>query len=76
MHCQQREAIIHPFYPTLLHSHLEGCVQVWAPLHKKDRELLERVHRRATEMNRVLEQLLYEDRLTELDLFCQENSAG
>jgi len=60
------------FCLSFVRLHLESCIQLWGPQHKKDMDLLEQVQRGTMKMIRELEHLFYEERLRELELFSLE----
>ncbi|PKU39144.1 hypothetical protein llap_10554 [Limosa lapponica baueri] len=64
--------VILPFYSALMRPHLDYCIQLWSPQHKKGMGSLERFQRNATKMMRELEHLSYEDRLRESGLYSLE----
>ena len=64
----REKSIIINLYKTLVRPHLEYCVQAWSPDLQKDKNILEKVQRRATKMIKGLEKLQYEERLRECGL--------
>ena len=56
MASRSRQGIL-PLCSTLVRSHLESCIHLWSPQHRKDMDQLEQAQGRATKMIRRLEHL-------------------
>lgn len=65
---------VFPLYSDLVRPRQECFVQFWGPKLRKDKELLERVQWRATEIIRGLNHLSYEERLRQLGQFSLEKT--
>ena len=55
-------------YKTLVRPHLEYATQIWSPIYKKDKVILENVQRRATRLIKCVQNKSYQERLTFLGL--------
>ena len=66
------EVLTKQLYKSLVRPHLEYCVSAWSPHYVKDRERLERVQHRFTQMVPGLQGLDYGGRLERLKLMTLE----
>ncbi|MEW8547929.1 MAG: reverse transcriptase family protein, partial [Candidatus Thiodiazotropha sp.] len=55
-------------YKSLVRPHLEYGSQIWSPIYKKDKIIIENVQRRATRLVKSISHMSYENRLRELGL--------
>ena len=59
-------------YKSLVRPHVEYFISAWNPQYKKDKELIEKVEKRFTEMINNMEGKLYKERLYCLKLWTLE----
>ena len=69
--CMNQE-MLQILYGTLVRPHLEYAVTVWSPYQQEQKNILEKVQRRATKMISNWKNLSYEERLSKLDLMTTE----
>ena len=59
---------------TMVLPHLEYATQIWSPLYKKDKIIIENIKRRATRLVKCIIHMSYEVRLKHLGLPTLESS--
>ena len=64
----KEKSLIIPLYNAIVRPHLELCIQAWSPYLRKDVDMLEKIHRRATKLIPELRDLTDEERLKECGL--------
>ena len=64
--------VIVRLYKALVRPKLEYCVQAWCPYLCKDKDMIERVQRRATKLIEGYRNINYYDRLASTGLICME----
>ena len=64
----KEKSLIIPLYKAIVRPHLEYRIQAWNPYLRKDVDMLEKIHRRATKLIPELRDLTYEERLNECGL--------
>ena len=55
-------------YKSMVRPHLEYATQIWSPIYKKDKVILENVQRRATRLVKCVRNKSYQERFTFLGL--------
>ncbi len=61
----KEKSLIVPLYKAMVRPHLEYCIQAWSLYLRKDIDMLEKIHRRATKLIPGLRDIIYEERLKE-----------